>query len=154
MVTKALCEDLEEILELQRQAYQSEAIICGDFNIPPLTQTLEGMKQDFKNQIILKKVLDGEIIGSVRAYESDDVCYIGRVIVHPERQNGGIGTELMSSIERQFKQCGKYSLFTGAKSVRNLHFYGKLGYSPVREERVNEKLTFVYLEKDNAGINN
>jgi hypothetical protein len=31
--------DYEEILDLQKLAYQSEAIIFNDFTIPPLTQT-------------------------------------------------------------------------------------------------------------------
>jgi len=114
-----------------------------------LPSTLEGLEQDFMNQTILKKVADGKIIGSVRAYEKENVCYIGRLIVHPEHQNKGIGKELMKSIERLFSGCDKYSLFTGSLSSKNLYLYGSLGYTPVREEKVNDKLTFVYLEKDN-----
>jgi len=33
------------------------------------------------------------------------------------------------------------------KSLRNLQFYGGLGYQIVKEEYVNDRLTFVYLEK-------
>lgn len=146
-IEKALYEDLEEILALQKLAYRSEAEICNDFGIPPLTQTLEGIREDFVNQVILKVVLDGRIIGSVRAYEKDGVCYIGRVIVHPDEQNKGIGKYLMKSIEEYFSGCKKYSLFTGKKSARNLYFYSSLGYKQVREEYVNDNLTLVYLEK-------
>jgi GNAT superfamily N-acetyltransferase len=73
------------------------------------------------------------------------------VIVHPEHQNRGIGKELMKSVERRFSGCGKFSLFTGSLSKRNLYFYGSLGYEPVRKEKVNDKLTLVYLEKNNKG---
>ena len=149
LIEKALYEDLDEILTLQKIAYQSEAEICNDFEIPPLTQTLEGIREDYNNQIILKAVIDGKITGSVRAYEKDGVCHIGRVIVHPTQQNKGIGKYLMKSIEEYFSGCKKYSLFTGKKSVRNLYFYGSLGYKPVREEYVNDNLTLVYLEKGN-----
>lgn len=151
MITEALREDLEEILALQKLAYRSEAEICGDFAIPPLTQTLEEIGQDFADQAILKKQAGGKIVGSVRAYEKQGVCYIGRVIVHPDYQNRGIGKELMKSIEQRFSGCGKYSLFTGSLSKRNLYFYGSQGYHPVREEKVNDKLTIVYLEKENKG---
>lgn len=146
---KALYEDLEEILALQKLAYLSEAEICSDYTIPPLTQTLEGIKDDFTKQTILKIEEDGNIIGSVRAYEKDGICYIGRVMVHPERQNKGLGKILMKGIEDAFSACTLYSLFTGKLSLRNLHFYSSVGYKPVREEKVNENLIFVYLEKTN-----
>ena len=147
MIEKALFEDLEEILALQKLAYQSEALICNDFNIPPLTQTIEAMRDDFRNQVILKAVMDERIIGSIRAFERDGTCFIGRVIVHPEYQNRGIGRKLMLSIEETFPQCKKLSLFTGKNSVKNLYFYESLGYKQVREEYIHDTLTFVYLEK-------
>lgn len=149
MVTKARRGDLAEILALQKLAYQSEAELYNDYEIPPLTQTLEGIGQDFTEQTILKKVIDGKIAGSIRAYEKEGVCYIGRVIVHPEYQNRGTGKELMKSIERLFSGCCKYSLFTGSLSRKNLYFYGSLGFQPIREEKVNDRLTLVYLEKNN-----
>lgn len=152
MVTRAMYEDLEEILALQKLAYRSEAEIIGDFTIPPLKQTIEGIRQDFKEQVILKETAGGNIIGSVRAYEKDGICYIGRVIVHPDHQNKGIGKQLMRSIEQTFSGCRMYSLFTGKKSERNLYFYGKAGYSAVREEMISDKLTFVYLEKINENV--
>lgn len=149
MIEKAVYEDLEEILALQKLAYQSEAEICNDYMIPPLIQTLEGIREDYNKQIILKEVIDGKITGSVRAYEIDGVCYIGRVIVHPSQQNKGIGKYLMKSIEECFTDCTKYSLFTGKKSTRNLYFYGSLGYKQIGEEYMNDNLTLVYLEKAN-----
>lgn len=147
MLKKALFDDLEEILALQKLAYLSEAVICGDYSIPPLTQTLDGIREDHKQQIILKAVLDGRIIGSIRAYEKDGICHIGRVIVHPEHQNRGIGKKLMRAIEEYFPECRTFSLFTGKKSLKNLHFYSSLGFLPVREEYIHEGLTLIYLEK-------
>ena len=147
MIEKALLEDLEEILALQKLAYQSEALICNDFNIPPLTQTIDSIRDDFRNQVILKAVEDSRIIGSIRAFEKDGSCYIGRVIVHPECQNRGIGKKLMLAVEEAFPQCRVFSLFTGKNSTKNLYFYGSLGYKQVREEYIHENLTFVYLDK-------
>jgi len=149
MIEKALYEDLEEILILQKLAYQSEAIICNNYEIPPLTQTIDGIREDYVKQIILKAVEEKEIIGSIRAYEKDRVCYIGRVIVHPEKQNRGIGKKLIKSIEEYFGDCNKYSLFTGKDSLKNLYVYESLGYKRIREEKVNDKLIFIYLEKSN-----
>ena len=59
--------DLEAILELQRLAYQGEARLLNDFSIPPLMQTLEEMKEEFRSGIFLKAVDEkGKIVGSVR----------------------------------------------------------------------------------------
>ena len=39
------------------------------------------------------------------------VCHIGKLIVHPDFQNKGIGRELMTEIERLFPHCHKFSLY-------------------------------------------
>lgn len=147
MIERATVRDAESILSLQKLAYQSEAKIYNDFTIPPLTQTLEEIKKDFKNQIFLKSVTDGRIIGSVRAFVKEGTCYVGRLIVHPDFQNRGIGTQLMSRIEETFKEAQRFEIFTGHKSERNLFLYEKLGYQRFKTIKANEKLTIVYLEK-------
>src|SRR4030042_6685710 len=102
MIERAVTDDAEEILSLQKIAYRSEAEIYNDFTIPPLTQTLEGIKKDFENQFFLKAIIDGKIIGSVRAFVKEGTCYVGRLVVHPDFQNRGIGTHLMNRIEKDF----------------------------------------------------
>ncbi len=120
--------DAQEILDLQKLAYQSEAALYEDYTIPPLTQTLEQMQEDLRKQVVFKATLDGKIIGSVRGYVQDGTCHIGRLIVHPDFQNRGIGTSLMNAIEQHYAQARRYELFTGDRSERNLHLYHKLGY--------------------------
>ncbi len=89
-ITKAIIDDAEEILKLQKLAYQIEAKRYNNFDIPALKQTLEELKNQFKNHIILKAVSNGKIIGTVRAYEKDGTCFIGRLAVLPDMQNQGI----------------------------------------------------------------
>jgi len=147
MIERAVTDDAEKILSLQKIAYQSEAEIYDDFTIPPLTQTLEEVKKDFEGQVFLKAVTDGRIIGSVRAFVKEGTCYVGRFIVHPDFQNRGIGTHLMNRIEKDFKKAKRFEIFTGHKSERNLYLYEKLGYKRFKTVKANEKLTIVYLEK-------
>jgi ribosomal protein S18 acetylase RimI-like enzyme len=158
-IEKATVSDAEEILALQKVAYRSEAELYNDYSIPPMIQTLDEIRSEFNRQkflslnsknvgsLILKAVIGGRIIGSVRAFSSGVTCFIGRLIVHPEFQNRGIGTLLMKEIEAQFKGCGRYELFTGMKSERNIRLYQKLGYRIFRDERVNDMLTMVFMEK-------
>lgn len=146
-VEKATISDAEEILSLQKLAYRSEAEIYNDFNIPPLVQTLEEIKKDFGIQFLLKAVMDEKIIASVRAHTKEGTCYIGRLIVHPDFQNQGIGTKLMYEIEKIFSTCQRFELFTGARSERNLYLYQKLGYKIFKTARITDQTTIVYLEK-------
>jgi len=139
--------DEKEILDLQKLAYKSEAAIYNDYSIPPLKQTLEGMTEDLRKQIVLKVVKDGKLIGSVRGYIRDDTGYIGRLIVHPDFQNHGLGALLLQAIEKKLGTAKRYELFTGYKSERNLHLYQKSGYKKFRSEVINDRLTQVYLEK-------
>jgi len=147
IIERAMVGDAESILSLQKLAYRSEAEIYDDFTIPPLTQTLEEIKKDFESQVFLKAVTDGRIIGSVRAFVKEGTCHVGRLIVHPDFQNQGIGTRLMGGIEEVFKEAQRFEIFTGHKSERNLYLYEKRGYQSFKTIKANEKLTIVYLEK-------
>jgi ribosomal protein S18 acetylase RimI-like enzyme len=147
MIERAALADAEEILSLQKLAYKSEAEIYDDFTIPPLLQTLEEIRKDFENQIVLKATLGGRIRGSVRAFARGETCYIGRLIVHPEFQNQRIGTKLMNKIEEIFEEANRFELFTGHKSEKNLYLYQKLGYKVFKTVKANDRLNIVYLEK-------
>jgi ribosomal protein S18 acetylase RimI-like enzyme len=146
-IQRATVADAREILILQKLAYQSEAELYDAYDIPPLTQTLAEMEADLERQHALKLVHGRQIIGSVRAYEQEGTCCIGRLIVHPDYQNRGLGTRLMQAIEAAFPAADRYELFTGHESERNLYLYGKLGYREFKRERVSSKLVIVFLDK-------
>jgi len=147
MMERADIDDAKEILDLQKLAYQSEAEIYHDYTIPPLTQTLEEMRKDFEKQVFLKASIDGRIIGSVRAHLKEGTCFIGRLIVHPEFQKRGIGTQLMHEIEKYYSKTLRFELFTGHKSDRNIYLYQKLGYQVFKAETVTKDLQLLYMEK-------
>jgi ribosomal protein S18 acetylase RimI-like enzyme/catechol 2,3-dioxygenase-like lactoylglutathione lyase family enzyme len=148
-ISKAKEEDLEQILYLQKCCYLLEAEIYNDYTIPPLKQTLDEIKNDFNNQVILKLENKGNIIGSVRAYQENNTCYIGRLIVDKNYQNKGLGKLLLNAIEKEFVATPRYELFTGAKSIKNLHLYHKMGYREFKEMNMGN-IEIVYLEKINS----
>jgi len=147
LIELAHLDDAQDILELQKLAYRSEAALYDDYSIPPLTQTLEQIQADFRQQIVFKAVLDDRIVGSVRGYMQGGTCHIGRLIVHPDLQNRGIGQTLLSRIEKHFGLAHRFELFTGDRSERNLYLYTKCGYGVFRTERLTEKTTIVFLAK-------
>nr|WP_320010306.1 GNAT family N-acetyltransferase [uncultured Desulfobulbus sp.] len=109
-VEVATIEDAESIFALQKLAYVSEAVSYNDFEIDPLTQSLDALQRDFGNQVFLKASVSGKIIGSVRRYLAHGICHIGRLIVHPDFQNQGIGKLLMNLVESYFKNAKRYEL--------------------------------------------
>ena len=145
-VLKAEQKDLQEILELQYLAYQSEAALFGSKDIPPLKETIEELTEEFNKGTILKLVEDGKIIGSVRAYAKNGTAYIGKLMVHPDHRCNGYGTMLLNEIEKGFPDC-RYELFTSTRSEDNIRLYKKLGYMIFDTKKITDELVFVYLEK-------
>ena len=146
-IIKADKGDLSEILDLQYLAYQSEARLFDNEDIPPLKQTLADVENEYQRGIILK-ALDGNetIIGSVRAFCANGTVYIGKLMVHPSKQGQGIGTQLLIEMEKQYPKQ-RYELFTSTRSEKNIALYKKLGYKIFDEKQVTEELRFVYMEK-------
>ena len=148
-IEKASIEDAEDILTLQKLAYLSEAEILNDFTIPPLHQTLNKIQSEFDHQVFMKVELENKIVGSVRCYVEEGTCYIGKLIVHPDHQNRGIGTQLLLSAENQYSDAKRYELFTSQKSEKNLYIYKKHGYEIFKTKAISDKVTLVFLEKIN-----
>lgn len=147
LIEVADVNDAETLLQLQRVAYQSEAKLYNDFEIPPLTETLSQLKALFSNHVFLKATADGRIVGSVRKNIHSGSCHIGRLIVHPEYQNRGIGTQLLTEIERRNPTCKRFELFTGIRSQKNIRLYEKAGYKAYNTQSVSSKLSLICFEK-------
>ena len=147
IVTPANINDAREILELQKLAYQIEGERYNDYALPPLTQTLTEMEADIKNKVVLKAVIDEQIVGSVRAYVTEGTCYIGRLIVQPDLHNQGIGTRLMHEIEECFDDIvERFELFTGHKTAGALHLYHRMGYREFKRREMDTHI-LIFLEK-------
>jgi len=92
-------------------------------------------------------VIESELVGSVRGYQTNDSCHIGRLIVLPEHQNKGIGSALLKEIENHFGTTRRFELFTGAQSHENLRLYKRHGYNEFKKEQLKTKVFLVYMEK-------
>ena len=140
-------DDLEEILNLQYLAYQSEALLLNDYSIPPLKETLAEIQAQYRTGVFLKAVTaGGDIVGSVRGQVRDGTLHIGKLMVHPDFQGRGVGRRLLAEIESRCPQL-RCELFTSDKSERNLALYERVGYVRFSERCISPDLRFVYLEK-------
>lgn len=146
-IIKANIEDIKEIVNLQYLAYQSEAALFGNNDIPPLKQTLDEVIEEYRKGLILKMVdTANQIIGSIRAWEKEGTVYVGKLMVHPDYRHRGYGARLLSEIEKFYPQK-RYELFTSTRSIDNIRLYQRLGYQEFARKRVDDQLEFIYLEK-------
>lgn len=146
-IAEAAPDDAPGILALQHLAYQSEAAIYDDPTLPPLLETLAELTARFATRRFLKTLDAGRIVGSVRAFQQGETCYVERLIVDPDHRCQGIGTALLRRIETLFPAARRFELFTGHKSESNIRLYERLGYRTFRSEPVNEKVSLVFMEK-------
>ncbi|MCL2032891.1 MAG: GNAT family N-acetyltransferase [Methanomassiliicoccaceae archaeon] len=150
-INRADRSDLREILDLQKLAFHETAVLYGLFDILPLTQTMEELIEESESGVILKAVQNDAIIGSVRGRLKGEGCYIGRLIVHPDCRNQGIGRRLMTAIEREF-DVRVFELTTGHLNYKNISLYEKLGYEIFERERRSEGLFLIHMRKQKTRI--
>lgn len=148
-ILKAVEEDAQTILDIQKVAYISEAEAYNNYQIAPLTETLDQSRADFQTKTILKAILNDKIVGSVRGREEKGICFVERLMVHPDYQKQGIGKKLMMELEEYFPSCDRFDLYTGSESSGNIRLYESLGYQQYRIEMIRENIEFVFLEKMN-----
>lgn len=143
--------DLQALLSLQKAAFMEVAKQMNNYDIPPLLQDIQDIRNDFDTCIILKYTSDNQIVGSIRGNVYDDyICHVGKLIVHPDFQNKGIGKALMYEIEKYFPSCLKFTLFTGEETPNTLHLYTKVGYHVVYKKEI-DGINLIHMEKENYG---
>ena len=138
--------DLPQILALQKAAFESEARLVENWDIPPLTQTLEHLVEEWRTGVMLKALDEQTLAGTVRAYIAEGTAHIGRLAVMPQWQGRGYGSALLTAILSAAKAV-RYELFTSAKSERNLRLYEKFGFVPYKKAQTANGVELAWLEK-------
>ena len=136
-----------EVLTVQRAAYLTEAQVYGDPAIPPLTETLDQVAAAVAAGSVLTATVGPRVVGAVRGTVTDGVLAVGRLAVAPDCQGRGIGTALLTAVERT-PGAHRAVLFTGARSEGNLGLYRRLGYREEHRERISPAVELVHLGKD------
>jgi ribosomal protein S18 acetylase RimI-like enzyme len=139
--------DFPSILEIQKKAFLSEAEFYQNYNIQPLTQTLDEMVEECNEKVVLKAMIDEKIVGSIRANVHEKDCWVNKLVVLPEFQRQGIGEKLLREIENYFQDAEKFTLGTGANSESNIRLYQKVGYQIVGRSTFEGGVEAVMMEK-------
>lgn len=130
--TRALrVEDAGEVLTLQRAAYVPEARRYRDPELPPLTQSLDDVRAELAREDVVGLGVrdDGRLVAAVRLRIDGAVAHLGRLVVAPDRQGEGIGTDLLAACERVLPpEVAEIRLFTGSRSESTIRLYERAGY--------------------------
>lgn len=123
-------DDAGEVLTVQRAAFVGEALIYDSADMGPLTQTLDELAYELRDNLGCVALIGNRLVGAARAVAADEVLLIGRIAIAPDQQGGGIGPRLLAAIEERgiATGCRVAELFTGSLSSGNLGLYQELGY--------------------------
>jgi GNAT superfamily N-acetyltransferase len=132
MIKKACSDDVEEILSIintsNREAYKN--IIPKQYFREPVL-SLEKLLDDFRKMTFYVYKSGGRVLGvAALQIESEETGRIHWVYILPEHQRRGIGTALVTHLERKGREIGlrKLRLLTVGKARWAVNFYEKLGY--------------------------
>lgn len=122
--------DAGQVLTVQRAAFVTEALIYGDPDMAPLTQTLDEVAFELRDNLGCVATVDTRLVGVARAVADGELLLIGRIAIAPDQQGEGIGSRLLEAVERRGVEsgCRRAELFTGSLSTQNIALYERLGY--------------------------
>lgn len=127
-IRRAIESDFPVILKIQAEAFGSYE---GTYDTAAWTkETLENIKLDARDKVILVAEWDGTVVGSVRFWNAGGVCVIRLLSVSPAYQGRGIGKALMREIERHAMDAHKLYVCTMLRASRNITMFLNLGYRP------------------------
>ena len=146
-IVPAQLDDAPALLALQRIAFDPEARACNDWAIPPLQETLDGVREHIRTAMVLKAVDGDRLLGAVRGIVSGDACLIRVLAVSPEAQGRGLGARLLAAIEDAHPQVARFDLTTNLMMPRNLRFYLRHGYDVVEQIQHSPTIRLAFLRK-------
>ncbi|HJP72648.1 MAG TPA: bifunctional NAD(P)H-dependent oxidoreductase/GNAT family N-acetyltransferase [Pseudonocardiaceae bacterium] len=121
--------DLAELLVLQRACWVQEAIVNDTLDIPALHESAEDVAEWTATWQVWCVRRHGRLVAAVRARANGTVLDIGRLMVAPDLAGRGLGSWLLAYAEAKApKEITTFTLFTGARSDRNIALYQRSGY--------------------------
>lgn len=147
-IARTNMEEAQELLNIQKQAFQSDLEKYRDFATNPAAESLISFIQRILISQHYTIFIDEEIAGSIDIRKiSEDHYLLNQLCLNPKWQNRGFGSKIMKMMEEMFPNVTIWSLKTQKDNARNRHFYEKAGYFFIGEQRMTHQLSLVEHEK-------
>ena len=146
-IVPAHLDDAPAILAMQRLAFEPEARACQVWEIPPLQETVEGIREHIRVATVLKAMEGDRMLGSIRGIVTDGTCLIRVLMVAPDAQGRGLGARLLKAIEDAHPQVERFELTTNMIMVGNVRFYLSHGYEVVEQVQHGPTIRLAFMRK-------
>ena len=152
-LTKAKFEDLDTILQMQKEAFSELYAKYQDTKTSPATEKYENILFRFNQPETTYYFItaNDEKVGVIRiVYCKDGVTRkrISPIFIMPEYRNQGYAQQAIKEAERIHGSLN-WKLDTILQEEVNCYLYEKLGYHQTgKTEQINDKMTIVFYEKD------
>jgi ribosomal protein S18 acetylase RimI-like enzyme len=134
---------LTAAFQLQKDAYEQEARLIGSRMIPPLLETIEGLRDS--NERFYGEIHDGLIVGIIALCEEGPYLRISRLAVAPTHFGKGIGTRLIRFANDSNEKGQSIVVSTGEANTPARNLYEKLGFRLTRVFPAGEVMLAEYL---------
>ena len=152
-LTKAKFEDLDTILQMQKEAFSELYAKYQDTETSPATEKYENILFRFNQPETTYYFItaNDEKVGVIRLVDYKDGTTrkrIAPIFITPEYRNKGYAQQAIKEAERIHGK-NHWKLDTILQEEGNCYLYEKLGYHQTgKTEQVNERMTIVFYEKD------
>ena len=150
---KSKYEDLDTILQMQKEAFSELYAKYQDTETSPATEKYENILFRFNQPETTYYFItaDNVKVGVIRIVDCKDGVTrkrISPIFIMPEYRNQGYAQQAIKEAERiHGKQ--NWKLDTILQEKGNCYLYEKLGYHQTgKTEQINERMTIVFYEKD------
>jgi ribosomal protein S18 acetylase RimI-like enzyme len=120
-----------ELLELQRRAYQVEAVLIGSDEIPPLRETLAELQAS--GETFLGMRLSGALVGAISWRSDGETIDLHRLVVDPAHFRTGVGSALIRCAVGAVPGARQAVVQTGAANEPALALYRREGFAETEQ---------------------
>jgi ribosomal protein S18 acetylase RimI-like enzyme len=142
---RATAADAAAVRALTLTAYAKWVPVVGCEPLP--------MRADY-DRAVIRHVVDlleegGNLCALIEMAPADGHLLIVNIAVRPDRQGRGLGDKLLEHAERFARSLGldEIQLYTNARMISNLGFYGRRGYREFRRGETAPGLVAVFMRK-------
>ena len=140
--SRAAASDAESLLKAKIKAFAWDVEKYGMG--PPNYDSLEDLLLAISKAKYYKISYNDTIMGGFSLYDMGSLHFeLGSIYIEPDYQGKGIGEQAINYIEHSYPEIRKWTLDTPYLSFRNHHFYEKMGYKKIGEEKLEVPQGFV-----------
>lgn len=135
--TKARVQDAKALALVSWQAFDHDVHYGARQKGGPPGYRSEGWhKKVMRSAHVYKITHELRVIGGLVIFPQQHGRYeLGRIFIHPDYQNQGVGAQAIHFLEETYPHARQWTLGTPEWNGRNRHFYEKMGYVLIGRDR-------------------